>query len=245
MSVWYNRSRPTPHSRCPREQWLARARRQSIHPIQAVCRWLPRHGVFQSPHGVLGGSGNAVDGRQRHRRGGCHCLRAHRGRADDGRHLRRRHGELLRRILRRVHNHRQLRRGPRRGVRNACTSRSPNTWPDYLEAAGRKNRLGYLAVGVPGNLKCWCHLVERYGRLDLDTVTQPAIRYAENGFPASAYLVKIIADNRDGPGAFSRHEGSVPPERRTAFRGTVHPAQGLRPHAAAYRRERLGRAVRG
>ncbi len=70
-------------------------------------------------------------------------------------------------------------------------------WPDYLEAAGRKNRLGYLAVGVPGNLKCWCHLVERYGRLDLDAVTQPAIRYAENGFPASAYLVKIIADNRD------------------------------------------------
>ena len=72
-----------------------------------------------------------------------------------------------------------------------------DTWPDYLEAAGRKNRLGYLAVGVPGNLKCWCHLVESYGRLDLDTVIQPAIRYAERGFPASAYLVKIIADNRE------------------------------------------------
>ena len=72
-----------------------------------------------------------------------------------------------------------------------------DTWPDYLEASGRKNRLGYLAVGVPGNLKCWCHIVESYGRLDLDTVMQPAIRYAESGFPASAYLVKIIADNRD------------------------------------------------
>ena len=72
-----------------------------------------------------------------------------------------------------------------------------NTWPDYLEAAGRKNRLGYLAVGVPGNLKCWCHLVEKYGRLDLDTVIQPAIPYADRGFPASAYLVKIIADNQE------------------------------------------------
>ena len=72
-----------------------------------------------------------------------------------------------------------------------------DTWPDYLEAAGRKNRLGYLAVGVPGNLKCWCHLVESYGRLGLNTVMQPAIRYAESGFPASAYLVKIIADNRE------------------------------------------------
>ena len=70
-------------------------------------------------------------------------------------------------------------------------------WPDYLETAERKNRLGYLAVGVPGNLKCWHHLVERYGRLDLDTVIQPAIRYAERGFPASEYLVRIITDCRD------------------------------------------------
>ena len=72
-----------------------------------------------------------------------------------------------------------------------------DAWPDYLETVGEKNRVGYLAPGVPGTLKCWCHLEEEYGRLGLDTVIQPAIRYAERGFSASRYLVNIIAERRD------------------------------------------------
>jgi len=66
------------------------------------------------------------------------------------------------------------------------------TWPDYLETVERKNRIGYLAVAVPGALKSWCYLEAGYGRLDLETVLQPAIRYAARGFPASPYLVDII-----------------------------------------------------
>ena len=72
-----------------------------------------------------------------------------------------------------------------------------DTWPDYLETAGQKNRVGHLAVSVPGALKSWCHLVDEYGRLGLETVIQPAIRFAERGFPASQYLVDIIAECRD------------------------------------------------
>src|SRR2546425_4788303 len=67
-----------------------------------------------------------------------------------------------------------------------------DTWPDYLETVDRQNRVGYLAVAVPGALKSWCYLVAGYGRLDLETVLQPAIRYAARGFPASQYLVDII-----------------------------------------------------
>jgi gamma-glutamyltranspeptidase/glutathione hydrolase len=67
-----------------------------------------------------------------------------------------------------------------------------DAWPDYLETAGQQNRVGYLAVAVPGALKCWCELEARYGRLDLETVLQPAMRYAARGFPASQYLVDII-----------------------------------------------------
>jgi len=67
-----------------------------------------------------------------------------------------------------------------------------DTWPYYLETVGQENRLGYLAVAVPGALKSWCYLVSGYGRLDLETVLQPAIRYAASGFPASPYLVDII-----------------------------------------------------
>src|SRR5215470_1614223 len=67
-----------------------------------------------------------------------------------------------------------------------------NTWPHYLETVGQKNRVGYLAVAVPGALKSWCYLETAYGHLDLETVLQPAMRYATRGFPASQYLVDII-----------------------------------------------------
>ncbi len=72
-----------------------------------------------------------------------------------------------------------------------------DTWPDYMETVGRANLVGYRAVGVPGALKGWCHAEEQFGRLSLDTVIQPAIRYANRGFPASRYLVDIIHQSRE------------------------------------------------
>ncbi|MEM8859215.1 MAG: gamma-glutamyltransferase [Chloroflexota bacterium] len=61
-------------------------------------------------------------------------------------------------------------------------------WPDYMQTEGSKNMLGHLACGVPGTLKAWCELLENYGTLDLETVLQPAIQYAEDGFRATPYL---------------------------------------------------------
>ena len=72
-----------------------------------------------------------------------------------------------------------------------------DTWPDYMETVDRANLVGYRSVGVPGALKGWCHAEDQYGRLGLDTVIQPAIRYARNGFPASRYLVDFISQCRD------------------------------------------------
>ena len=71
-----------------------------------------------------------------------------------------------------------------------------DTWPHYMETVDRANNVGYRSVGVPGALKAWCYAEERYGRLGLDTVVQPAIRYARRGFPASQYLVDIIHQGR-------------------------------------------------
>ena len=76
-------------------------------------------------------------------------------------------------------------------------------WPDYMETVGRRNKLGHLAVGVPGNLKAWCEISDRYGRLGLDAVMQPAIRRARHGFPASRYLVDCIRDSREDLAAFA------------------------------------------
>ncbi len=67
-----------------------------------------------------------------------------------------------------------------------------DAWPNYMETVGRANLVGYRAVGVPGALMGWSRVEDDYGRLGLDTVIQPAIRYARRGFPASRYLVDII-----------------------------------------------------
>jgi gamma-glutamyltranspeptidase/glutathione hydrolase len=49
------------------------------------------------------------------------------------------------------------------------------------------------AVTVPGCVDGWLALHERYGRLPLETLLEPARRYADDGFPASAVLVGDLA----------------------------------------------------
>ena len=69
-----------------------------------------------------------------------------------------------------------------------------DTWPDYLRAEGDVNLIGLLSVGVPGTLKGWCEALARFGRLDLETVMQPALRHAERGFRATPYLVEAVTE---------------------------------------------------
>ncbi|TDT94946.1 gamma-glutamyltranspeptidase/glutathione hydrolase [Azorhizobium sp. AG788] len=69
-----------------------------------------------------------------------------------------------------------------------------DTWPDYMEAKGRANRVGPKAVAVPGTLKAWCEAAEQFGRLPLSDLIAPAIRHAERGFHLSSYLATCIAE---------------------------------------------------
>jgi gamma-glutamyltranspeptidase/glutathione hydrolase len=70
-----------------------------------------------------------------------------------------------------------------------------DTWPDYLRAEGDVNLVGLLSVGVPGTLKAWAEALARFGRLDLETVIQPAIRHAERGFRATPYLTAAATES--------------------------------------------------
>ena len=96
-----------------------------------------------------------------------------------------------------------------------------DTWPDYLETKGDANKLGHLAVGVPGALKSWCHVEDGYGRLGLDAVIQPAIRYAELGFPASQYLIDIINSKQKELSRFAASAEIFLPRGRPPSKGQI------------------------
>ena len=66
--------------------------------------------------------------------------------------------------------------------------------PRNLEATGRVNAVGGLAVATPGNLKAWCEMLARFGTMPLADVMAPAIRHAERGFRATPYLAECAAE---------------------------------------------------
>jgi gamma-glutamyltranspeptidase / glutathione hydrolase len=58
---------------------------------------------------------------------------------------------------------------------------------------------GPLPVSVPGCVDGWFSLHERFGRLSMDTVLAPAVRYARQGFPVSeliAYYWQLSVPSR-------------------------------------------------
>ncbi|HET7522173.1 MAG TPA: gamma-glutamyltransferase family protein [Bacillales bacterium] len=61
---------------------------------------------------------------------------------------------------------------------------------DKLKEAGYENipKTGVIPVTVPGAPSSWAALSKRFGRLPLTDVLQPAIDYAENGYPVSPTL---------------------------------------------------------
>lgn len=91
--------------------------------------------------------------------------------------------------------------------------------PGSLEhrVAGRLNETGHLSVAVGGTLLGWATAIERYGRLPLATVLEPAIRFARDGFRVSPYLHAIIARTEDDLRRFPASAevflpgGAVPP----------------------------------
>lgn len=85
------------------------------------------------------------------------------------------------------------------GLSTAPLAARPDTYrpvsdslPNYLETEGRENARGPKSVAVPGNLKAWCEMLERFGTLSLADVMEPAIRHATRGFTVTAYLSECI-----------------------------------------------------
>jgi gamma-glutamyltranspeptidase/glutathione hydrolase len=90
-----------------------------------------------------------------------------------------------------------------------------------METMGQANMIGHLSVGVPGALKAWCHVLERFGRMDPETVMGPAIRYAEGGFPASPYLVSHIQGDQENLARYPASAAVFLPQGRQTEQGDL------------------------
>ncbi|MDR9415368.1 MAG: gamma-glutamyltransferase [Gracilimonas sp.] len=65
---------------------------------------------------------------------------------------------------------------------------------------------GILAVGVPGTVDGMIKALERYGRMPLDLVLQPAIKLARNGYSLSYSQAEDLNNNQD---TFFKYEAST------------------------------------
>lgn len=65
---------------------------------------------------------------------------------------------------------------------------------DYFNGTGRSSTRGGTAVAVPGTVAGLIHAHERFGKLPLAKVVQPAIDLAEKGFAADAHFVAMSRD---------------------------------------------------
>ena len=66
------------------------------------------------------------------------------------------------------------------------SGRSPAAWsPEYFGKYEEYPTLGWDTVTVPGAVSAWCALSERFGRLPFESLFEPAIFYAQQGYGVS------------------------------------------------------------
>ena len=77
-----------------------------------------------------------------------------------------------------------------------ASGRSPETLTlDYFINSGMDKipSHGPLPVSVPGCVDGWFELHEKYGKLPMSEILQPAIDYAENGFPVTELIANYLS----------------------------------------------------
>jgi gamma-glutamyltranspeptidase/glutathione hydrolase len=88
-----------------------------------------------------------------------------------------------------------------------ASGRSPAGWtPDRFAEREAMPFHGWESVTVPGAVSAWVALSERFGKLPFATLFEPAIGYAENGFPVSPVIARLwqrAADQLGGQPGFA------------------------------------------
>ncbi len=67
-----------------------------------------------------------------------------------------------------------------------ASGRSPAAWTEgHFAGRSEMPMRGIDSITVPGVVSAWVELAQRFGSLPLTTLAQPAIDYAQQGFPVS------------------------------------------------------------
>ena len=82
-------------------------------------------------------------------------------------------------------------------------------------------RYGPLPVSVPGAVDGWFELHGRYGRLPMDKVLAPAIRYAREGFPVSEVIAYYFEANARRLGQYPGFAETFMPDGHTPRKGEM------------------------
>lgn len=73
-----------------------------------------------------------------------------------------------------------------------ASGRSPAGWgPDRFKGLDHVPFRGWESVTVPGAVSAWVDLSARFGKLPFETLFEPAIGYAEAGFPVSPVIATL------------------------------------------------------
>lgn len=86
-----------------------------------------------------------------------------------------------------------------------ASGRAPQAWtPEYFAGRSAMPEIGWGTVTVPGQVAGWAELSRRFGRLPFETLFEPALHYAREGFPLSPTIARQWAQQapllNDQPG---------------------------------------------
>ncbi|MHC4916835.1 MAG: gamma-glutamyltransferase, partial [Planctomycetota bacterium] len=92
-----------------------------------------------------------------------------------------------------------------------ASGRAPAAWsPERFAGREKMPAAGWDSVTVPGAVSAWAALSERFGRLTFESLFEPAVRYAREGFPVSP----VVAGYWSGQGS---EFGAADPEFARVF----------------------------
>jgi gamma-glutamyltranspeptidase / glutathione hydrolase len=80
---------------------------------------------------------------------------------------------------------------------------------------------GPLSVSVPGTVDGWFELHQKFGKLDMQTILQPAIDYGNNGFPVTELIGYYLDRSVSRLGHFPNFRETYMPEGKMPAKGEI------------------------